>query len=238
MPKLLVLTIALLVQLPQQNVQSSQGDAPQMTLAERAAVARKAAAERGHKTNENDGDGPPALTAEQRGAVRGGQYVNDALRCKIDLSSQWQELSAERMARSEATARRLVNPDQQGGSPFRVLWIGDAQGRNVAISVIPVAPSMPSELGEIANKLKQNGRSQLANAENLVEETEPAKLGDVKHQFAAFRLKYTIQGTPLVQSEQVIRKNGFLMIYTATGSSDQDVTEALQSLKARLSWSD
>jgi hypothetical protein len=237
MTKLLALAIALLAQLPQQNVQSSQGDAPPMTLAERAAAARKAAAERSHKADANDTDGPPALTAEQRGAVRGTQYVNDALRCKIDLSSQWQELSAERMARSEATARKFVNPDEQA-SPYRVLWIGDAQGRNVAISVVPVSPTMPAELGEISNKLKQIARAQLAKAENLVEDNEPAVLGDPKHKFAAFRLKYTIQGAPLVQSGQVTRRNGLLMLYTATGNSDQDVTEALQSLRTKLSWSD
>lgn len=237
MTKLLILAIALLAQPSLQNSQAPPAEAPPMSLAERAAAARKAAAERSHAARTNEDDGPPSLTAEQRGAVRGTQYVNDVLHCKIDLSGEWQELTAERMARSEAAGRKLVNPDQRP-SPYRVLWIGDAQSRNVTISIVPASPTLPSDLGEVATKLKQISRAQLAKAENLVEETEPTLLGDSSHRFAAFRLKYSIQGVPLVQSGQVIRGKDLLMLFTVTGSSDQDVTDALRSLNSKLAWSD
>jgi len=239
MTKVLVLAIALIAQSqqPNANAPAVSTETQPMSLAERAAAARKAAAERNHSAGQKDTDGPPELTSEQRGAVRGTQYVNDILHCKLDLADEWKQLGAERVARDEETARRFVNPDQRP-SPYRVLWIGDSGGRNVAISVVPVSPTIPSDLGEVAEKLKQVSRVQLVKAENLVDETEPILLGDVKHKFAAFRLKYAIQGTPIVQSGQVTRSNGLLMMLTVTGSSDQDVAEALRSLNSRLSWSE
>jgi hypothetical protein len=237
MTTLLILAVALIAQTPQGNVPAPSAETQPMSLAERAAAARKAAAERNHAAGAKDTDDPPELTSEQRGAVRGTQYVNDVLHCKLDLANEWEQLSAERVARDEETARRFVNPDQRP-SPYRVLWIGDAGGRNVAVSVVPVSPTMPSELGEVAAKLKQVSRAQLAKAEDLVDETEPILLGDVKHKFAAFRLKYSIRGTPIVQSGQVTRSNGLLMMLTVTGSSDQDVAEALRSLNSRLSWTE
>jgi len=238
MTTLLVLAVALMAQSPQGNVPAPSAETQPMSLADRAAAARKAAAERNHSASaKKDTDGPPELTSEQRGAVRGTQYVNDVLHCKLDLANEWEQLSAERVARDEEVARRFVNPDQPP-SPYRVLWIGDAGGRNVAVSVVPVSPTMPSELGEIAARLKQISHAQLVKAENLVDETEPILLGDVKHKFAAFRLKYSIRGTPIVQSEQVTRSNGLLLMLTVTGSSDQDVAEALRSLNSRLSWTE
>jgi len=97
---------------------------------------------------------------------------------------------------------------------------------------------LPSDLGEIVIKLRQISRAQLSKAENLIEGTEPVLLGDAKHKFAAFRLKYAVRGTQIVQSGQVTRTNGLLMLFTITGSSDQDVTEALHSLNSRLGWSE
>ena len=239
MTKVLVLAIALLVQSPQPsaNAPSPSAEAPPMSLAERAAAARKAAAERNHATQPKDTDGPPALTPEQRGTVRGKEYVNDALRFRIDLSSGWEALSSERMARDEEASRKFINPDERP-SPYRVLWIGDAIGNNMALSVLPVSPDLPSDLGEIVIKLRQISRAQLSRAENLIEGTEPVLLGDTKHKFGAFRLKYSVQGKPIVQSGQVTRTNGLLMLFTITGSSDQDVTGALHSLNSRLSWSE
>jgi hypothetical protein len=97
---------------------------------------------------------------------------------------------------------------------------------------------MPSELAEIAARIRQISHGQLAKAENLVDEIEPILLGDAKHKFAAFRLKYSIRGIPIVQSGQVTRSNGFLMTLTVTGSSDQDVAEALRSLNSKLTWTE
>lgn len=91
----------------------STTDPSQMSLAERAAAARKAAAERAYPRESSRPDGPPPLTPEQRGTVRGNAYVNEALHFQIALTN-WQPLTEERIARDEDTARRLVNPDQRG----------------------------------------------------------------------------------------------------------------------------
>src|SRR5262245_22891161 len=85
-------------------------DPAQMSLAERAAAARKAAAERANHGNTSRPDGPPPLTPEQRGTVRGNAYVNDALHFRISLT-EWQPLTEERMNRAEDTGHQLVNPD-------------------------------------------------------------------------------------------------------------------------------
>ncbi len=206
-----------------------------MSLAERAAAARKAAAERANHGNAARPDGPPPLTPEQRGTIRGTAYVNDALHFRIALT-QWQPLTEERMARDEETAHRLVNPNQQGSSPYRVLWIGDSAGRNVALSIVPMPPEGPKDLKQLNESMKKIAIRQLAMATEVTESEEPFLLGDATHQFAGFRISSIIQGKRLVQSGQLTLVNGLLMTITVTGDSDQDVSEALRSLKAALAW--
>src|SRR5262249_12730967 len=108
MLKQVTLAVALLASTAQAQVNSSQPptDPSQMSLAERAAAARKAAAERaGHAAAPRPDAPPPPLTAEQRGSVQGNQYVNDFLHFRIDLG-EWEPLTAERVATSEAMARK------------------------------------------------------------------------------------------------------------------------------------
>jgi hypothetical protein len=219
---------------PQAN-SGTQSDPSQMSLAERAAAARKATAARTSHGETSQTDGPPPLTPEQRGTIRGNAYVNDALHLRITLA-QWQPLTEERMARDEDTARRLVNPDQQASSPYRVLWAGDNAGRNVALSVVPMPPEAPKDLKQLNESMKKIAIRQLATATELTESEEPLLLGDAMHPFAGFRVISTIHGKQLVQSGQLTLVNGLLMTVTVTGNSDQDVSDALRSLKAALTW--
>jgi hypothetical protein len=206
-----------------------------MSLAERAAAARKATAARANHGETSHPDGPPPLTPEQRGTVRGNAYVNDALHVRITLT-EWQPLTAERMARDEDTAHRYVNPDEQTSSPYRVLWVGDSGGRNVALSVVPVPPETPKDLKQLNERMKKIAIRQLAMATELTESEEPFLLGDATHPFAGFRVTSTIHGKHLVQSGQEALVNGLLMSFTVTGDSDQDVSDALRSVKAALAW--
>jgi len=235
MNHLLALVFALLLQSqsPQPNTAPQPSSTPpqEMSLAERAAAARKAAA-RHHAT---DTDGPPALTPEQKGTVRDGEYVNDLLQLRLNFSPEWQPFSDDRMARDEAIGRLYIDSSSRS-SPYRVLWIGDNRGRNVSLSVVPVPPDLPSQLDEVASKFKQVSRQQLARVENLAEETEPVLMGDAQHKFAAFRFKFNVQDHNIVQSAQLTRTRGMLVLFTVTGSSDLDVTDALQSLKSKLTW--
>jgi hypothetical protein len=232
----LILALLLQLQSPQANPapQTSSTPPQEMSLAERAAAARKAAAARHHASTDNDG--PPELTPEQRGIVRDGQYVNDLLQFHLNFSPEWQPFSDDRMARDEAIGRLYINSSSRS-SPYRVLWIGDNRGRNVTLSVVPAPPDLPPELDGVASKVKQVSRTQLARVENLEEETEPVLLGNAQHKFAAFRFKFNVQDHNIVQSSQLMRTNGFLVWFVLTGSSDQDVTDALQSLKSKLAWS-
>jgi hypothetical protein len=213
----------------------SAADPSQMSLAERAAAARKAAAARANRGETSHPDGPPPLTAEQRGTVRGNAYINNLLHFRIALT-QWQPLSEERVARSEDTAHRLVNPNQPASSPYRVLWIGDSGGRNVALSVVPLPPAESKDLKQLNERMKMIAIRQLAMATDVTESEEPFLLGDALHPFAGFRVSSTIQGRHIVQSGQEALVNGLLMSFTVTGDSDQDVTDALRSLKTALSW--
>jgi hypothetical protein len=213
----------------------SATDPSQMSLAERAAAARKAAAERAHHSEATRPDGPPPLTPEQRGTVRGNAYVNDALHFRITLT-EWQPMTEERMARAEDAGHRLVNPDQPTSSPYRVLWVGDNAGRNIALSIVPMPPEAPKDLKQLNESMKKIAVRQLAMATEVSEAEEPFLLGDTTHRFGGFRVTSTIQGRHLVQSGQETLVNGLLMSFTVTGDSDQDVSDALRSLKTSLAW--
>lgn len=205
-------------------------DPSQMSLAERAAAARKAAA----AERANHGVDLPDLTPEQRGTLRGNAYVNDVLHFRVALKA-WQPFTAARAARAEDTARRLVNTDEHA-SPYRVLWIGDNAGRNVALSVLPVPPEDSKTLKQINESMKKMAVRQLAMATEVTESEEPFLLGDTTHSFAGFRITETIAGRQIVQSSQVTLINGFLMMFTITADSDQDLADALRSFKASLAW--
>ncbi|HEY2499273.1 MAG TPA: hypothetical protein VGK24_19610 [Candidatus Angelobacter sp.] len=221
---------------PQVNSGTQQTTDPsQMSLAERAAVARKATAARTNHGEASHPDGPPPLTPEQRGTVRNNAYVNDALHFRITLN-QWQPLTAERMARDEDTGRRFVNPEGQVSSPYRVLWVGDNGGQNIALSVVPMPPEAPKDLRQLNESMKKVTIRQLALATDLTESEEPFLLGDATHPFAGFRATSTIHGQHLVQSVQLTLVNGLLMSFTVTGDSDQGVSDALRFLKAALAW--
>jgi len=210
-------------------------DPSHMSLAERAAAARKAAAaERANHGETSRVVDLPNLTPEQRGTVRGNAYVNDILHFRVALN-QWQPLISERMARAEDTARRLVNPEDHA-SPYRVLWIGDNVGRNIALSVMPTPPDAPKDLKQINESMKKIAIRQLALATDVTESEEPFLLGNASHPFAGFRVTATIHGQQIVQSSQVTLVHGFLMSFTVTGDSDQDLSDALRSLKSSLAW--
>jgi hypothetical protein len=233
------LTFAIVLGVPAAQTQGNPGAQPpsdpsQMSLAERAAAARKASAEKAHHSENSRPDGPPPLTPEQRGTVQTNAYINNALHFRIALK-QWQPLSEERVARSEETARQLVNPDAPS-SPFRVLWIGDNVGRNVALSIVPMPPDAQKDLSKLNDGMKKIAVRQLAQATELSESEEPFLLGDGAHPFAGFRVTATIHGKQLVQSGQLTLIDGFLMTFTVTGDSDQDLSDALRSLKAALAW--
>jgi hypothetical protein len=212
----------------------STSDPSKMSLAERAAAARKAAADKANRSESSRPDGPPPLTPEQRGTVRDNAYVNDFLHFRVALT-HWQPFTDERAARAEDTGRRMVNPDGQS-TPYRVLWIGDSAGRNVALTVMPIPPNQTRDLKQINEIMKKVAIQQLALAKDISLSDEPFLLGDAAHAFAGSRITSTLQGKHLVQSQQLTLINGFLVNFTITGDSDQDVTDALRSFKASLAW--
>jgi hypothetical protein len=209
-------------------------DPSQMSLAERAAAARKAKTASAARSEDSHSDGPSLLTPEQRGAIQGSSYVNNILELRIALG-QWQPLTADRAARSEETARLLVNPDERP-SPFRVLWIGDNAGRNIAVAVVPIPANETRDLRQMNEAMKKIAVAQLARATDISQSDEPFLLSDATHTFAGFRTISTIQGKHLVQAMQMARIKGFLVSFTITGDSDSAVTEALRSLKTTMTW--
>ncbi len=209
-------------------------DPSQMSLADRARAARAAAALKAGRAQSPSPDAPPPLTPEQRGTVRGNEYINDLLHFRINLA-EWSPLNDDRVSLSETMARKYVDPDQRP-SPYRVLWVGDRAGRTMILSIVAVPPDAPRDLDQLAAGMKRVAVAQLARAKDVQEHNEPLLLGDPAHKFAAFRVSSTFRDMQIVQSEQLTLSNGFLLGFVITGRSDQDVSDALRSLKASLAW--
>ncbi len=206
-----------------------------MSLAERAAAARKAT-QMAHGQAPTNPNAPPPLTPEQRGSVRGNQYINDFLHFRIDLGHEWEPLGAERVAASAEAARKYFDAGN-GGSSFRVLWIGDSSGRTIVMSIVALPPDLPTDIDELAAGFKKIARAQLARTNNLQDASEPMLLGSPNHKFSAFRLSGNVQDKQIVQSVQLTRSNGFLLLFTVTGRSDEEVTQAVRFLNSSLAWS-
>jgi len=227
----LMVTMALLGQAAQQPANSSQAapaDPSQMSLAERAAAARKARAADASPSDR------PQLTPEQRGSVRGTKYLNDFFHFQIDLANQWEPLSAERIAASRAKVRELeAETGVHSSSAGTVLEMEDSLGRNVILTILPMPSDAPADPKEIVAKVKKLIFTQLPTAKEIQEQVF---LGDAAHKFAAFRYVFTLQGVQLVQSKQLIYINGFGLVFTVTGSSQQDVSDTLRKLNPRLTW--
>ena len=203
-------------------------DPTQMSVAERAALARKI------RAAEASPSGRPVLSPQQRGSVSGTQYVNDFFHFQIEMANQWERLSAECIGASRAKEREIeAETGLHSSSTSNVLEMEDSLGRNVVLTILPLPADTPSDPEEIAVTLKKNLLAKLPAAK---EAQEPVFLRDAARQFAAFRYAFTLQGVQLVQSKQLILINGFGLVFTVTGRSEQDVTDTLRKLSSRLSW--
>ena len=104
------------------------------------------------------------------------------------------------------------------------------------MSIVPLPPDAPKDLKQLNDSMKKIAIRELALATEVSESEEPFLLGDAAHPFTGFRVASTIHGKQVVQSEQLTVINGFVMTLTVTGNSDQDISDALRSLKASLAW--
>lgn len=208
------------------NLSLTQGDPP-MSLAERAAAIRKT-----RQTRQSPAS--PLLTPEQRGAIQEGKYSNAFFHFEITQPRQWNFFSAGHMNVSEAAGRAALNlPSGLSVSPSRVWGMGDGAGRNVMMTITPMPADAPADLNQLAAALKKFTFAELPSARGS---EEKVLLGDAAHAFAAFRYAFAINDAPMVQSVQLTRANGFLIVFTTTGGSDEGVSDALRTLGANLSW--
>ncbi len=173
------------------------------------------------------------LTPEQRGKVFNGKYVNDFFHFEIAPPQQWELYGAGRMNVSEAIGRERLHL-QAGlrGAGSRLFGMGDS----LANTVVSAAQLRPDSLGTpelLAANLKRVILPQVPSPKEL---PEPVLLGDATHHFAAFRYSYFLNGAPIVQSVQLTTINGFVMTFSTTASTEQDITTALRSIQAKLVW--
>lgn len=237
--RVFTLAVALLVQTaqpPAESAQQTPSDPSQMSLAERAAAARKVASENAHRSAPGDTQIRPAPTVEQRGSIRGSQYVNDFLHFRIELGG-WEPLSADRIASSKALARRWV--PEEDDSPNRVLWVGDGADLTLSLTLLPLKQHttlVADDLGPGTKKLVLDQMARAKDMTNVKDYNEPVPWGDPAHRFAAFRVSCTLHGSMRVQSTQLTIVNDFLLLFSVTGGSDQEVSDALRSFKAGLVW--
>jgi hypothetical protein len=233
----LTLVIALIGPTGQQTNSTAQvpADASQkMSLAERAATARKAAAEKatGPQPSGSRSLLQP-LTPEQRGVVRNNVYVNDFLHFRIDLG-EWQLINDE-FAAFDAARPRLTNGGSANGLP-RPHLARDGARRMAVLTIIGLPQALSKDLGYWTDFTKNDAVGQLTSVQDLTGYKEPELLGDVGHKFAAFRVAGNLRDLALVRSEQLTISDGFLIKFEVTGPSHDDVSAALHSLKTGMIW--
>jgi len=234
---IVVLAIALLAQGAQQQTNSMRpapADPSQMSLAERAALARKASTEKANREEPSNPDKRPPLKQEQRGSLRGHQYVNDSLHFRIELPG-WEPPSTEVVAYSRAMARRWG----EESSPNRVLHVKDQAGRMLSLTLVPLQQHtslVVDDLAPGARKIVLEKVAQAQDLTNVKDYAEPVVWGSAAHRFAAFRVSCMLGNSLRVDSTQMTITNDFLLMFSVMGDSDQDVSDVLRSLKTALVW--
>ena len=206
-------------------------DQSQMSLAERAAAARKAAAER--RAQQAQLSQRPAR--EEFGSVREGKYINDFFHFQIELSGRWTPLNAERTAAADAKAAEIASEYGIRHTQSDIaLNMEDSTGSNVILKIEKIPPGQANDLAALAEALKGLTLRQAPEARELQEQQF---LGDDRHKFHAFRYGFRVQGHPLVQSKQFTRIGDYLLMFDITGSTTQEVSDALTALQSRLKFS-
>jgi hypothetical protein len=222
---------------PQMNAaQPSNNDPSQMSLAEKAALAHKASAERAKQSGASGTPAIPAVTPEQRGAILGSEYVNDFFHFRIQLD-KWQPLSVDRVAVSRAMASRWEPRDDD--RPYEVLEMVDRNDRILSLTLIPLSQHSSLAVDDLAPGARKIVLEKIAKAQDLTDIKDYEEVviwGNSLHRFAAFRVAARLGDSLRVQSTQLTIMNDFLLVFSVTGDSDQDVSEALRSLKTALTW--
>ena len=202
-----------------------------MSLAERAAAARKARAAKAASRE------LPPLTPEQRGSVQGSQYVNPFFHFRIEMEGEWEPITAEHKAESQAAAREIESSTglRAGAEENRPLWMDSPTGESVILSVHKLPPDAPTDQEQVIEAFKRVAFPAQVAAKIT---REPILIGDARHRFSAFRVSYTVRGVQLASGVQMILIDGYLLNFTITARSDEQVEKTLQALKSRMTWTD
>lgn len=233
------LAAVLLVQAAQPQTNPAgppNGEPSQMSIAERAALARKASAERAKQSNASGVPAPSPVTQEQHGAIRENEYDNDFFHFRIRLDG-WQPLSADRIAAGRVMASRWEPGDDT--SPYRVLRMADRNDRILSLTLIPLRQHSSLVVDDLAPGTRKIVLEKIATAQDLTDVKdydEGVIWGNPLHRFAGFRVACKLGNSLRVQSTQLTIVNDFLLIFSVTGDSDQDVSDALRSLKTGFVW--
>ena len=146
-------------------------------------------------------------------------------------------MSADTIAASKALARRWL--PEEDDSPNRVLSVGDGADLTLSLTLVPLNPHTSLEADDLGPGTKKIVLDQMASAKDLInvkDYKEPVPWGDPGHRFAAFRVSCTLHGSMRVQSTQLTIVNDFVLLFSVTGSSDQEVSDALRWFKAGMAW--
>ena len=174
-----------------------------------------------------------ALTPEEAGRVLNGIYTNQVLGLEVKPIQDWAILGRGEMNVNEAFGREAMGLRLGGGSnKHRVFGMHDGRGSNTSMVIIPIPPEIKN-MEDLDVKLIEYAKRDLPNPK-VTKET--VLLSSGPHVFTGFRVEYALQGRTIYQSVESTIFKDYLVSFTTTSTSPQNLSATLASLKKVITW--
>jgi hypothetical protein len=166
------------------------------------------------------------------GHVVGGDYRNEYLGLEIRRLPGWESIGRGEMNVSEAIGRAALGlkAGVQGDASGRVFGMHDQMGSSVILAIRAIPPE--ADLADFKPQMQAALKKELPSVRFS---NEPVPLGDSAHPALAFRMQYTIEDQPILQSSQAIAVKGYLLVFTITAPPER-LSDVLRELQKRIVW--
>lgn len=133
---------------------------------------------------------------------------------------------------NEAFGREAMGLKLGVSNRHRVLGMRNGTGANVSLAIVPIPP----EAKDIENrdaKLIEYAKRDLPNPKVS---KETVLLTSGPREFTGFRVEYILQGRTFYQSLQTAVFKGYVVGFTTTATSPQELSATLAELKKAITW--